>query len=59
VRVLGEPSRVWLVVRAGHPVAGAALRAPTAALASPEEFDGFVEEARSPCLALLAGTEPL
>jgi imidazolonepropionase-like amidohydrolase len=58
VRALGAPSRVWLVLRAGRPVAGVALRAPTAGLVPPEELDGFVEEARSPCLALLAGTEP-
>ncbi|MGH3066536.1 MAG: amidohydrolase family protein, partial [Gaiellaceae bacterium] len=55
VRVLADAANVWLVLRAGRPVAGTALTGPVWALSVGEPT--VVNGVPSPCLALLAGTE--
>ncbi len=58
VRVLADPSRIWLVLRQGRPVAGTALTG-ASQVSPPRDEPGWRDDgAPSPCLALLAGTEP-
>ena len=58
VRVLADWSRIWLVLREGRPVSGAALEAGSSIPMTAGEPGWQVAGAPSPCLALLAGTEP-
>jgi imidazolonepropionase-like amidohydrolase len=59
VRVLADPSRIWLVVRGGRPVAGTALTGDSPVDPPAGEPGWLGDGPPSPCLALLAGAEPL
>jgi imidazolonepropionase-like amidohydrolase len=58
VRMLADPSMIWLVLRDGRPVAGTATTA-APLVSNPVREPGWIDGSASPCLELLAGPAPV